>query len=153
MLYVTTTSPDNLIKSVNSYFNTHKTRDWFNDSLVRKIIKDIDNTIAVKDEYMESPVFGGMAPERLSGGCKAVILMYVQDNPVYATKCGDNCSKSILDVARTKDITIYLKHCLKGWGTDFEATFVETGKVVHSEAEFVLEFYKCKKISEGCPDD
>ena len=142
MLYVTTKCPDNLLKSVNGFFNSHKKRDWFNDDLVKKIIKDIDNTIAVKDEYLESPVFGGMAPERLSGGCKAVILMYVQDRPVYGTKCRDNCFKSILDVAKVKDITIYLKHCLTGWGDNFEITFVETGKVVTTKKDFVLEYYK-----------
>lgn len=60
MLYVTTETPEKLIKNVNGYFISHKQRDWFNDSLVKKIIKDIDDTIAVKDEYLESPVFGGM---------------------------------------------------------------------------------------------
>lgn len=144
MLYVTTNCPDNLIKSVSNYFDSHKTRDWFNNDLVKKIIKDIDNTIAVKDEYMESPIFGGMSPDRLSGGCKAVILMYVQNRPIYGTKCGDNCSKSILEVAKVKDVTIYLKHCLLGWGNDFEITFLDTEKIVHNEQEFVTEFYKCK---------
>ena len=149
MLYITTTCPENLIKNVNGYFDSHKKKDWFNNDLIKKVIKDIDNTIAVKDEYMESPVFGGMSPDRLSGGCKAVILMYVQDRPIYATKCGDDCSKSILEVAKTKDITIFLRHCLLGWGSDFEAVFLETGKLVHNEDEFVREYYKCKKISEG----
>ena len=143
MLYVTTETPEKLIKNVNGYFISHKQRDWFNDPLVKKIIKDIDNTIAVKDEYLESPVFGGMSPERLFCGCKAVILMYVQDRPVYGTKCGDNCCKSIMEVARRKDILICLRHCLVGWGSDVEATFVETGRTVHTEGEFVHEFYRC----------
>lgn len=59
MLHITTTCPENLIKNVNGYFDSHKKKDWFNNDLVKKVIKDIDNTIAVKDEYMESPVFGG----------------------------------------------------------------------------------------------
>lgn len=56
MLYITTTCPENLIKNVNGYFDSHKKKDWFNNDLVKKVIKDIDDTIAVKDEYMESPV-------------------------------------------------------------------------------------------------
>lgn len=148
MIYITTTESDNLIKEVNGYFNSHKKRDWFNSELVKKIIKDIDNTVAVKDEYMESSTFGGMSPDRLSGGCKVVILMYIQDRPVYATKCGDNCSKSILEVAKVKDITIYLKHCLLGWGDNCDITFLESGKVVHNDSEFTVEYYENKRKTE-----
>lgn len=75
MIYITTTESDNLIKEVNGYFNSHKKRDWFNSELVKKIIKDIDNTVAVKDEYMESPIFGGMSPDRLSGTSIRFLLL------------------------------------------------------------------------------
>ena len=56
---------DGCIKDPNSYFNLHKKKDWFNRQDIKEVIKEIDNTIAVKDEYLESPIFGGMAPERL----------------------------------------------------------------------------------------
>ena len=64
---------EDCIKNVNGYFNLNKKKEWFNREDVKRIIKGIDNTIAVKDEYLESPIFGGMSPERLSCGCKAVI--------------------------------------------------------------------------------
>lgn len=144
MLSVVTVEPDNLIFSVDSWFRKLKTRDWFDDEFVKEIIKGIDNTIAVKDEYLESPIFGGMSPERLSTGCKAVILMYMQDRPVYATKCGDNCSPYILKVAEKKDITICLRHCLLGWNRDFDAYFEETGVTTHTEGEFIDEYYNCR---------
>ena len=67
------------IVQVTSYFNLFKKKEWFNRESVKRIIYNIDKTVAVKDEYLESPVFGGMAPERLSTGCKAVILMEVLD--------------------------------------------------------------------------
>lgn len=148
MLYVTISEPDNLIKEVEGYFKFEKDKSWFNIPMVKEIIKGIDNTIAVKDEYLESPVFGGMSPDRLSTGCKAVILMLVQDRPVYATKCGDNCSPYILKIAEKKDITICLHHCLLGWGSDvnavFDATFIETGVITHNEREFVDEYYRIR---------
>lgn len=84
------------LTAIDYYFNTHKNKDWSNDS------KEIDNTIAVKDEYLESPIFGGMAPERLSTGTKALILMYETDEIVFATRCGDNCAPIILDIAKKK---------------------------------------------------
>ena len=50
---------EDCIKDPGLYFNYHKDRSWFNRDDVRQVIKEIDDTIAVKDEYLESPVFGG----------------------------------------------------------------------------------------------
>ena len=50
------------IKDPKSYFNLHKKPNWFNNEWVKKVIKEIDNVNAIKDEYMESPVFGAMSP-------------------------------------------------------------------------------------------
>lgn len=144
MIYITVAEPDNLIKEVEGWFKFNKQKEWFNIPLVKQIILGIDNTVAVKDEYMESPVFGGCSSDRLSTGCKAVILMYVQDRPVYATKCGDNCSPFILDVAKVKDITICLHHCLTGFDRDFDAMFLETGVITHNEEEYINEYYRIR---------
>lgn len=144
MLYVQVSEPDNLIKNVESWFRYNKEKDWFNNDFVKKAILQIDKTVAVKDEYLESPVFGGCSPDVLSTGCKAVILMYVQDNPVYATKCGDNCSPLILEIAEQKDILICLHHCLTGFNRDFDAKFVETGVVTHTEKEYIYEYYRIR---------
>lgn len=62
------------IRTIGPYFNQNKSKDWFNRDDVKKIIKNIDLSISVKDEYIESPVFGGMSPTKLSTGCKAVII-------------------------------------------------------------------------------
>lgn len=130
------------IIDVNKYFNFRKKKDWFNEESVKKIIKGIDDTIAVKDEYLESPVFGGMAPERLSGGCKAVIMLDVIDNiNIYATKCGDNCAKYIQEIAESKDIRITLHHPMI-FGDDVHAVFIDSNKEVHSYREYIEEFYR-----------
>lgn len=39
MLYITTTCPENLIKNVNGYFDSHKKKDWFNNDLIKKSYK------------------------------------------------------------------------------------------------------------------
>lgn len=140
-IHVTGYEPD-CITQVTSYFNLFKKKEWFRNPVVKRVIKNIDNTIAVKDEYLESPVFGGMAPERLSTGCKAVILMEVLENPnIYATKCGDNCVPDILEIASRKDITITLHHCMK-FPEKFNAYIIETDKNITSRREFVHEYYK-----------
>lgn len=144
MLYIHVKGfPSNCIKNVNGKFNLFKKKDWFNNEHIREYIKDIDNTIVIKDEYLESPVFGGMSPERLSTGCKAVILMEVlQNSNVYATHCGDNCVNSILDIASRKDINITLHHPMSFPDDGFEAYMVDTGRIVRNGGEFINEFYK-----------
>lgn len=137
---------DGCIKDPNSYFNLHKKKDWFNRQDIKEVIKEIDNTIAVKDEYLESPIFGGMAPERLSSGCKAVILLYV--NPlcnVYASRCGDNCVPSIVRLAEKTDVIITLHHMMV-FPEKFEAIMLDTETAVHSRREFYLEYGRIKGI-------
>lgn len=130
----------------NSFFNLNKKKEWFNDPYVKKIIKDIDNTIAVKDEYLESPIFGGMSPERLSSGCKCLIMLYKMDGiNIYASRCGDNCSDYILDIAKNKDITITLHH-LMVFNKDFEANILDTGAIVNNRSEYIDEYLKVKFV-------
>ncbi len=74
MIYEKEIRPDCLTR-VTQFFNYKKKKEWFSDPFVRKVIKDIYNCEVVKDEYIESLVWGGIAPERLSTGVKALILM------------------------------------------------------------------------------
>ena len=135
------------IVQVSAFFNLKKKKDWFNNPNVKSIIKNIDNTIAVKDEYLESPVFGGMSPERLSGGCKAVILMELLDRNIYATNCGDNCVPDILKIAERKDITITLHHPMR-FPDKFEAYMIDLDRYIHSYEEFIYAFYEIRDAEE-----
>lgn len=134
---------DDCIEDVKGYFKIHKKRDWFNNPVVKRVILNIDKTIAVKDEYLESPIFGGMAPERLSTGCKAVILMEVLENPhIYGTRCGDNCWVDILEIATRKDVDVTLCHCPQLPEDGFELLMVDTGEVITNYDRFIDEFYR-----------
>lgn len=133
------------IRTIDPYFNRNKSKDWFNRDDVKKIIKNIDLSIAVKDEYIESPVFGGMSPTKLSTGCKAVILMAVLEKPyIYATKCGDNCVPDILEISRNKDVHITLHHIMQFPESGFEAVITESGKKVCTFGGFVDEYYRIR---------
>lgn len=137
--------PESCIERIDCYFNMFKKKEWFDNLVVRRVIKNIDRTEVVKGEYLESPAFGGMSPDRLSTGCKAVILMETLDNPdIYATHCGDNCVEDILEIASRKDVTITLHHYMKFPDSGFEALMLNSGKMVNSMEEFVYEYYKCK---------
>lgn len=136
---------EDCIVNINGYFNATKKRDWFNDDFDKSIIKEIDNSVAVKDEYIESPVHGAISPDRLSGGCKGVILLAVLDKPhIYATKCGDNCVPKILEIAEYKDITITLHHCMQ-FPEKFDAFLVDCDKLIHTRKEYVEAYYDFRR--------
>lgn len=131
---------EDCIKNPGAYFNMYKKKEWFNRADVKQVIKEIDNTIAVKDEYLESPIYGGMAPERLSQGCKAVILLYI--NPtcnVYATRTGNNCIPSILRLADKTDVIVTYHH-LPRMPRDVKAEFLDSGVIVNDAKEFLKEY-------------
>lgn len=135
------------LTTVNEYFHIKKKKEWFNRPSVKQIIKEIDDTDAIKDEYLESPILGAISPDSLSTGCKAVILMDVLEKPyIFGTKCGDNCVNSILRIAQNKDVTLKLHHCMKFPESGFELKFLDSGKVVTTDREFAREFYRIKEF-------
>lgn len=130
------------LMDIDGYFNRNKEKKWFNDPYVKKIIKEIDNTVAVKDEYLESPVFGGISPVQLSTGCKALILAYEVNEVIYATRMGDNCVPLLLDMAEKKDVHIMLRHCLPmPYGIPLKIMFIDTNKIVTNYDDYVTEYY------------
>lgn len=132
------------ITDVKFNFKRYKKKEWFNDSFVRKVIKEIDKSEVIKDEYIESPVFGGISPESLSSGSKALIMMkMVPERVVYATRCGDNCAPLILELAEEQDVTILLHHCM-GFPDKMHAIVVDTNREVFSYDEFIEEYYKIR---------
>ena len=132
------------VRQIDGFFNRHKKEEWFSNPVVQRIIKNIDRTEVVMGEVLKSPVFGIMASDRLSTGCKATILLETMPEVnVYATRCGDNCASDILEIASRKDITITLHHCMHfPRDARFDAYIIETGNTVHSFDEFALEYYR-----------
>lgn len=131
-----------LITKPGLFFNRNKKEEWFYNENVKRIIKNIDLTDVIEGEVLRSPVFGVMSPDRLSQGCKAVILLECYDGvDIYATRCGDNCVPDILEIGKRKDITITLNHCMRFPTSGFEAKIIETGKIIHSHDEFVQQYY------------
>lgn len=140
MLYVHVKLPDKFIDSSDIWFEGYKEVSWFDDPFVREIVQGIDRSTIVQGEFMVSPIFGGTSVDKLSGGCKAVIAMYVQDEfPVWATLCGDNCAKYIVEVGKRKDTHIVLSHYMN-FPEDFEAVFVDSGVKTTTVLDFLHEF-------------
>lgn len=136
----------NEILNVDLTFDLNVENDWLNTEFAKRVIKEIDNSVHVKDGYIESPFWGAMSPDKLSTGCKNVLLMKFYPDPVvfYGTKCGNNCLPFVLEIAREKDLDIHFQHLMK-FPEDayFDAYIVNEDKMVHSSFEVAKAYVHC----------
>lgn len=114
------------ILSVDTYFNNTYDDAWLDDPFVKKIINVVDKSEVLDRQCILSPVLGQIPPERISGGAKALILMYEEDE-FYTDLivCGANCERLILDIAKKKDITCSL--------SGYDVSFADLGDAEHPE--------------------
>ena len=134
------------ILNVDTYFNNTYDEIWFDDPFVRKIISVVDNSEVQDRQCILSSVLGQIPPERLSGGAKALMLMYKEDG-FYTDLivCGSNCEKFILDIAEKKDI----RCSLSGYDISFDnlgdtdhptpVRCENDGSLLKNHEEFVLK--------------
>ncbi len=128
-----------------SYFDNVYEDEWIEDDFVKEMIKDVDKSTVISAHVIESPVFGAITPQGLSGGVKVLILMLKDDSFVYnMSNCGNSCAKWILKIAEQKDLTVYLQHILRFEGS-FEIQIMNTGKIVHNTREYVLALLEAEE--------
>ena len=140
---------ENAVINVDTYFNNTYDEAWIDDPFVRRVISEVDNSEVKDKQCIYSPILGQIPPERLSGGVKAVILMY-EDEEFYTDLivCGANCEKLILDIAEEKDITC----CLSGYDVSFDCLgdsehtipvkCKNDGSLLKNHDEFILKMLK-----------
>lgn len=126
------------------YFDNSYEDEWITSELVKKIIKDVDKSEVVSANCIQSPVLGPITPRTLSGGTKTLILMLHDDSRIFnASMCGDNCAKWILEIAKTKDLTVNLRHTMNfGKDNNFEIKILNSGRIVHNMKEYLDEAFE-----------
>lgn len=143
MLYISFCESEDTVRAIDSYFDFNYLDDWFEDEFVRDMIKDIDKSDVISANCIQSPVLGQIPPTKLSGGVKALILLYKQPElEIYATSCGDNCAKWILEISKVQDIHIVLKH-LMHFNCDFNAFCTTTDSEINSLDDYRRCVIKC----------
>lgn len=129
-----------------SYFDNVYEDEWIEDNFVKEMIKDVDKSTVISAHVIESPVFGAITPQGLSGGVKVLILMLKDDSFIYnMSNCGNSCAKWILKIAEQKDLTVYLQHILRFEG-EFEIQIMNTGRIVHNLQEYVLALLEAEEV-------
>ncbi len=131
------------IYNTEVYFQNVYDDEWITDDFAREVIKRVDKSEVLDSQAIKSPVLGIIAPERLSGGTKTLLLIKNMPEMVFnASTCGDNCARFILKLAKEKDITINLRHIMNFGKTRFTAKVLNDGKVVSGMEELLFEAYK-----------
>ena len=127
------------VYNTNVFFKNTYEPEWFETDIAKKMIKDVDDSDVLSGECINSPVLGQIPPERLSGGVKTLLLILNEpDRVFYASTCGDNCAKWLLEIGKQKDVTVNLRHMMSfGKDTKFDIRIANGGEIVHSMKELI----------------
>ena len=141
MLTIRAGLSEDTIDGIDSYFQFEYEDEWFHDPLVKEMVLDIDHSVVEPPHKVVSPVLGDIPVLGISTGVKALILMYKEpENEFWATACGDNCAKWIVEIGKRKELTINLHHVLDfSSAGEFDALMLNTGRMVHGYAEYLNE--------------
>lgn len=134
---------EGVLHNVETYFKNQMEYEWLEDEQVKRIIEDVDQSIVESPQCIRSKVLGQIPPTKLSGGTKALLLIWnLSDRIVNASNCGDNCAKWLLEYGKQKDITINLNHIMDFGTGEFEIEVLNNHKIVHDMKEYVIEAIK-----------
>lgn len=114
--------PDTIL-DIDLYFDNTYVTEWFDDNVVKQIVKDIDNS-EIEGCMLKSPVLGNVSVESMSGGAKAVIVLLKDTElefPINLTVCGSNCEKWLAYVFNKRNVRV----CTTGLHLDFEGYTID----------------------------
>ena len=120
------------------FFKNSYADEWIVDDFSKQMIADVDKSCVLGTGVIDSPVLGKIAPERLSGGVKTLMLIKFMPEMVFnASTCGNNCAKWLLQIAADEDRTVNLRNIMNFGEEPFELKVLNTGQVVHSMRELL----------------
>ena len=127
------------IYNTSVYFDNSYQDDWITDDLTVKMIKSIDKSEVKGANVIISPVLGGIPVTKISGGVKTLILVsHDKSGHMFnASTCGDNCAKWLLEIGKTRDVTINLRHMMDFGKRKFEIKVLNNNETAHNMSELV----------------
>lgn len=144
MLQVYLGDCENEIYNPPVYFINQYEDEWLENDFAKKMIMDVDKSEVVGPHLIQSPVLGPISPRELSGGVKTLLLLaFDTSGKIFnATACGDNCAKWILEIAKTKPLTISLHHSMNFGDGEYTIKIMNNGVIVHNQEEWLNEVYR-----------
>ena len=134
--------PEAIYNTAVYFLNVYED-DWITDDFAKRVIKKVDKSEVIDKQAIKSPVLGIIAPERLSGGTKTLLLIKNKPDEVFnASTCGDNCAPFILELAKDNDVTINLRHLMDFGKRKLNARILNDGAIVNNMEELLFEAHK-----------
>ena len=128
---------EDCIKDIGKVFRDRFEKSWLSDNFIQKVLEELDNVRVVKGTLV-SDVYGKVPFNKLSDSCKMLMLVKkLNDVNVYASRCGNDCSKYLVELSKEKDITITL-HGIMEFKEDFDGIFLDTGEKFSTKKEYVI---------------
>lgn len=106
------------VYKIDNYFEDAYLPEWFDDEIVKQMVKDVDLSTVVSRQCITSPVLGQIPVSMLSGGVKALILLWkLDDIRIDLVACGENCMSWLSYIQAHKDIKVSM--------SGYDLTFVD----------------------------
>lgn len=140
MLYIDFMNSKGLALGHPDYLFRYYMKDaWFEDPIVKQIVKDIDGADVSSAYAMQHPVYGAINYTMLSSTCRTAIMLYELPNEtINATYCGEKAGDWILRIGEMQDAHIALNYALL-FSRDFEAIVVNGGEHIRTRKDY----YRC----------
>lgn len=142
MLYVGYGHPDDIYFHVDMEFDELYESSWLKNEMNLRIIKEVANCHlecdGLHNNDFEDWIF---SIKEIPTGAKALMICNMCDDvKIWGSIFDDNCTKILQELARVKDICIYLQHILEFSDKEgFEAFSLTKNRKYESYGEYELE--------------
>lgn len=141
MLYVGYGHPEDIYFYVDMEFDEEYDPSWLKNALNIRILDEIDNCYldidGLHDKCDPEIVF---SIKEISTGAKSLMICNMcEDVKIWGSNFGDNCTDILQEIAKTKDIYIYLQHILKFNEELFNAFSLTLNREYDSYNEYLQE--------------
>ena len=128
----------------DGYFKYSYDEKWFDDDIVKQMVKDIDNSDVLDEACIRSPYLGLIPPTDLSGSVKTLIMIYKgSEHPFDLICCGENCEKWLAWLGSNvdRDVTVSgFDLIFRGYDLNFRCE--NDGSLIKNSQDWV---YCCQK--------
>ena len=120
--------PDqNYVLDTRVYFKRNKEPWWFEDEFVKRFLKVVDGSEVLFEEALKDWRGHGISTEMMSTGCKTLCDIYYDTDEkwFYGSAMGDNCIPFLIEIAKQKNVNIFLEHYM-----DFPEEYFDLGIII-----------------------
>lgn len=120
------------------YFRRHKKPEWFEDDFVKKFLMGVDGTTVLFEEALKNRWGHGISTDKISTGCKTLCCIYydTEGKWFFGSAMGDNCVPYLMEIARNKEVNIFLEHYMDIPNEYFEEGLVRKDGIILGEYDF-----------------